>query len=52
MDFSHLEKPPYGLGREDIDWVKRTWEALDDAERVGQLFNLRSVGFDTEEIAR
>ncbi|PTX37180.1 methyltransferase family protein [Allosediminivita pacifica] len=32
--------------------MKRTWEALDDAERVGQLFNLRSVGFDTEEIAR
>ncbi|MET3599821.1 glycoside hydrolase family 3 protein [Martelella mangrovi] len=52
MNLAHLEKPPFSLDREAIEWVRKTWEALDEEARVGQLFNLRSKGYDEDEPAR
>lgn len=52
MDLTHLQRPPFELDDAAIDWVRRTWEALTEAERIGQLFNLRSAGFDDDETDR
>ena len=52
MDLSHLARSPFNLDRDAIDWVRRTWEALDEQARVAQLFNLRSAGDDPGERER
>lgn len=49
LDLAHLAKPPFSLDREALDWVERTFLSLDDAERVGQLFNMLSRGDEENE---
>jgi len=49
----HLTKAPFNLDREALEWVTRTFQALDDTTRAAQLFNLNSRGDDREaEAAR
>ncbi|CDZ67762.1 Beta-hexosamidase A [Neorhizobium galegae bv. orientalis] len=49
----YLTKSPFNLDREALDWVIRTFQALDDTARAAQLFNLNSRGDDREtEIVR
>ncbi len=49
FDLSHLARPPFNLDREAIDWVRQTFEGLDDAGRVGQVFNMLSRGYEPGE---
>lgn len=49
IDLSHLSRPPFSLDQAAIDWVKKTYHALDERARVGQLFNLLSRGGDPKE---
>ncbi|HWU62626.1 MAG TPA: glycoside hydrolase family 3 N-terminal domain-containing protein [Ensifer sp.] len=49
FDLSHLALAPFSLDREQIEWVRLTFEKLDDAARVGQVFNLLSRGDETGE---
>ncbi len=51
-DLSHLAKPPFNLDTTAIEWVEKTWESLDLSDRVGQLFNLLSMGNDETELAK
>jgi beta-N-acetylhexosaminidase len=49
LDLTHLEKPPFSLDREALAWVEATFNSLDDAEKVGQLFNMLSRGDEENE---
>jgi beta-N-acetylhexosaminidase len=49
LELSHLAIPPFNLDREALDWVEKTFHALDDEERVGQLFNMLSRGDEEGE---
>lgn len=51
LDLSHLRKPPFDLDDDALDWVARTFHALDDAGRVGQVFNMLSRGDEPGERA-
>lgn len=51
LDLTHLTKPPFNLSREDIAWVQSTFDNLDEAGRIGQVFNLRIKGDDPAENA-
>ena len=52
MHFDHLSKPPFNLDREAIAWVETQFRAFSPADKVAQLFNLRSQGMDETELAR
>ena len=52
MHFNHLSKPPFNLDREAIAWVETQFRAFSPADKVAQLFNLRSQGMDETELAR
>ena len=52
LDLAHLTRPPFSLDREAIDWVRNTYEALDERARVGQVFHIQSRGSDREERER
>ena len=43
-DLSHLSRPPFSLDQDALDWVRQTFDSLDEEARVGQLFNLLSHG--------
>jgi beta-N-acetylhexosaminidase len=49
IDLSHLTRPPFSLGREAVEWVRTTFEGLDDAGRAGQVFNMLSRGEEPQE---
>lgn len=49
IDLSHLALAPFSLDREQIEWVRETYENLDDAGRVGQVFILLSRGDEPGE---
>lgn len=51
-DLAHLARAPYLLDAEAIAWVRATWQCLSREERIAQLFNLRSTGFDPDEVDR
>jgi beta-N-acetylhexosaminidase len=46
-----LRAPPFNLDDDAVAWVARTLAALTPDERIGQLFTLRSHGFDPAEAA-
>ncbi len=46
-----LRAPPFNLDDDGVAWVARTLAALSPDERIGQLFTLRSHGFDPAEAA-
>ncbi|MCO6188521.1 glycoside hydrolase family 3 protein [Rhizobium sp. L1K21] len=49
LDLFRLRKAPFSLDREALSWVETTFHALDDAERVGQIFNMLSRGDEDGE---
>ncbi|MBT9373230.1 glycoside hydrolase family 3 N-terminal domain-containing protein [Rhizobium sp. CSW-27] len=50
-DLSHLEKAPFSLDREELEWVANTFASLSEADRVGQVFNMLSRGEEPNERA-
>lgn len=50
MDVERLALPPFGLGPEDIAWVRRTRDALGMEEKVRQLFVLSHFRDLPEEV--
>jgi len=52
MNFEHLRAAPFHLDAEAIGWVEVQFRALSPAEKIAQLFNLRSQGMDGDELAR
>ncbi|MBT9385132.1 glycoside hydrolase family 3 protein [Pseudooceanicola sp. CBS1P-1] len=47
-----LAAAPFDLAPEAIDWVAATHAGLSEAEKIGQLFVISSMGFDPAEAAR
>ncbi|WMJ85434.1 glycoside hydrolase family 3 protein [Anaerocolumna sp. MB42-C2] len=47
IDYKLLEKKPFYLSCEDIDWVKSTLEGMTTEEKIGQLFCL--IAYSSEE---
>ncbi len=49
IDLSHLRKPPFDLDDTALAWVEATFHALDEAGKVGQVFNMLSRGDEDGE---
>ena len=49
LDLSPLQKAPFNLDRDALAWVEQTFHALDESEKVGQLFNMLSRGDEDGE---
>ena len=50
MDFGLLKKPPFNLNESSMNWVKETWEAMSEEEKIGQIFCPISGETDSEKI--
>ena len=51
MNLEHLSKTPFNLDDAALDWVRATFARLTPEDKLRQLFNLRSAGYDTAELA-
>ncbi|QHQ60267.1 glycoside hydrolase family 3 protein [Anaerocolumna sedimenticola] len=47
LDYNLLEKKPFHLASEDVNWVKSTLEGMTTEEKIGQLFCL--IAYSSEE---
>ncbi len=47
MDYKLLEKKPFNLDKDGVNWVKSTLESMTTEEKIGQLFCL--IAYDSSE---
>lgn len=47
MDYKLLEKKPFNLDQDGVNWVKNTLESMTTEEKIGQLFCL--IAYDSSE---
>lgn len=50
LDYSLLEKKPFHLTKEDLNWVKNALEGMTTKEKIGQLFCLIAYSSEEEEL--